>query len=86
MKNHNLKITNEGIQISQGRVKYYVDWDRIKTEKELIDWVTHLSSKRWITKELLIELVLLVNKHQGLDYQIKFRDYSDRFVIVQNDR
>ncbi len=55
------EITNEGIKISKDRVNYFVDWDRVKSEKELLNWVIHFFSKKWVTKDLLITFIEIVN-------------------------
>jgi len=72
-------VTNDEIQISKDRFKYSIQWDRLNSEKQLLNWVIHLIGKKWITKELLRAFIEIVNEYQDLKLQVNFYPLQNFF-------
>lgn len=36
---------------------YWIAWDRIRDERDVLGWVSHLSEKDWITKRMLAAFI-----------------------------
>lgn len=43
---------------------YEIDLNRIKTERDLLAWVRHLSEKSWITRDDLTEFITQVGEYK----------------------
>jgi len=56
-----------GIQGPNGLV-YDIDLERCQTPMDILHWVTHLSLKRWFTREMLRDFLELAYPAAGLRY------------------
>lgn len=45
---------------------YEVDLDRLKTYRDFVCWINQLSSKSWITSEMIYDFIQKVRKHTDL--------------------
>jgi hypothetical protein len=45
---------------------YYITFDRVNNEAEIIEWAEQLFRKTWITKDAVIEFLQLVSKAKGI--------------------
>lgn len=46
---------------------YEIDLNRIKTERDLLAWVAHLTEKSWVTTTILGKFIKLVAEKKGLN-------------------
>lgn len=45
------------LDVYQGHNGYQIDLDRCKTQKELLDWIFHLSGKTWCKGSVMIDFI-----------------------------
>ena len=48
---------------------YYITFDRVNNETQLIEWADQLSRKTWMTKEAVNEFLRLASKAKGFKIQ-----------------
>ena len=61
-----VKIENGSIGLKDGnRFSYWIELTRIKTERDLLEWVHHLTGKVWVTNDLLDDFIQAVFKYRG---------------------
>jgi hypothetical protein len=46
---------------------YEIDLDRIKTERDLLAWALHLTTKTWMNRKRLHYFIEKVGKHKNLN-------------------
>lgn len=59
------------IAIKQGMRPYKINWNRLQTESQLIEWISHLSKKNWLSKNELNEFILIVNQHRQFNLLVE---------------
>jgi hypothetical protein len=82
-KNITVRITSDGeaIDIFDNRPDrervgpheewpYYVTFDRVNNEAQIIEWAEQLFRKTWITRKAVIEFLQLVSKAKGIHVTI----------------
>jgi hypothetical protein len=47
-----------------GNQYYWIDLDRIKTQRDLLEWVHHLSGKAWVTNRHIRQFIARVFKYR----------------------
>jgi hypothetical protein len=45
------------LYVYAGQNTYQIDLDRCKTQKELLDWILHLSGKTWCKGSVMIDFI-----------------------------
>lgn len=43
---------------------YWIELDRIKTRAALIEWIHHMSGKRWFTNDMLTQFIEVVCEYR----------------------
>ena len=46
---------------------YHVEWEQCQTPVQILEWVLHLSEKRWCTAEVLRDFVGIATDHHHID-------------------
>lgn len=49
------------------RYPYDISLERIDTPIKAYEWLVHLLEKNWITREILFEMVCILQEHFGYD-------------------
>jgi hypothetical protein len=49
------------------RYPYYIELSRIDTPIKVYQWVIHLLEKEWVSRELLFDMVDILERHFGYD-------------------
>lgn len=60
----------ELVKIENGEIgfisqNYWIELNRIKTRKQLIEWIHHLTGKAWITTAMLDQFIEKVHAHNN---------------------
>lgn len=59
------------INIKDNVRPYQITWNRLITERQLIEWISHLSKKNWISKDQLNEFILIVNRENKFNLLVE---------------
>jgi hypothetical protein len=63
---------------------YQIDLEKIRTARDVVDWLAHLSKKMWVTREDLGELVCAF--HELLDFYALKRGAPARLPAKEGGR
>lgn len=63
-----IRFEDDHFVIDYGGYEYDIERSRIKTHAQLVEWVLHLSEKRWMDPPRLRYFASLVAKHNNLPF------------------
>lgn len=59
---HQMQVRKDGIFFGDF---YFIEWDRLRDERDLLHWVWHLGEKTWMTASMLRHFISEVTARQG---------------------
>lgn len=49
--------------------EYFIGWDRIKNERDILGWVSHLSEKAWFNAALCADFIEICARKLSIKYR-----------------
>jgi len=67
-----IEVDEDGITIHPTPgYDYFIEWNRLSTKNELISWLYHISSKIWLDRKIIRNLIRFACSHRGWNYQLR---------------
>lgn len=61
----NMRVDDDGITFTSRDYEYFIDWSRIMTQLDLLEWIEHLCGKDWFTLDNVERLIQVACKKRG---------------------
>ena len=62
-----VRVDGDGVTLTRVDFEYFIAWNRLKTQRQLLGWLEHLSKKDWFTMMDVTAMITAVSQKRGWD-------------------